>query len=411
MIKLNTVIPHPTDIKDYDSFSKFEARSMHGQLPIIWDRAKGCDVWDRHGNQFLDFTSGIAVTNTGHGNDAVIRGLDHLVHKPLLHSYTFATDARYRFLRELIELCYPGGKAFLVSAGTEATEVACKLMIMHGQKTNPNKRVLLSFKGAMHGRTMLAENLKGITGDNLWAFNFDPPNRALEWEEDFTKIFEKLENVCGIIIESYQGWSAKFFNSSYIQKLVAWAKEHDILVCFDEIQGGFGRTGKLFAYEHYSIDKPDLICIGKGVSGSLPLSGVIGRADILDIPEVGSMSSTHSANPMSCIAGVLNLIEIRQEGLVDYAQAQGIILQTYLREHFGWPRGQYEINGKGLLAAILTKTTEEATEIVWECFKRGLLTIWTHKNSVKLAPPLTIKTDELLEGLEVLNDVLLMRQR
>jgi 4-aminobutyrate aminotransferase-like enzyme len=233
----------------------------------------------------------------------------------------------------------------------------------------------------------------------------------LEWEEDFTKIFEKLENVCGIIIESYQGWSAKFFNSSYIQKLVAWAKEHDILVCFDEIQGGFGRTGKLFAYEHYSIDKPDLICIGKGVSGSLPLSGVIGRADILDIPEVGSMSSTHSANPMSCIAGVLNLIEIRQEGLVDYAQAQGIILQTYLREHFGWPRGQYEINGKGLLAAILTKTTEEATEIVWECFKRGLLTIWTHKNSVKLAPPLTIKTDELLEGLEVLNDVLLMRQR
>jgi 4-aminobutyrate aminotransferase-like enzyme len=406
-IKLITPIPNPQDEIDYQLFSKFEARSMHGQLPIIWDKAKDFNVYDKHGNKFLDFTSGICVTNVGHGNEQIRNILKTLIDRPLLHSYTFATDIRFWFLRELVETCYPNGKAFLVSAGTEATEVACKLMRMYGQQKDSNRRVILSIKDCMHGRTMLTEQLRGISENNLWAFSFDTSIKHITFPfkpEDYNP-----KEICGIIIESYQGWSAGFYNPIDIQLIVKWAKENDILVCFDEVQGGFGRTGKMWAYEHYftlgSFFQPDLICFGKGVSSSLPLSGVLGRADILDLPPIGSMSSTHSANPLSCGAGLKTLLELKNRDLIKETERKGEIV---IRELFTYlfPKNRVtKIQGKGLLWAIITDTEETADKIVWECFKRGLLTIWTHKPSVKLAPPLTINDEALIYGINILKEV------
>ena len=399
-IKLVTEIPHPEDEKFVKKLEQYETRSMHGQLPIVWDSAEGFIVKDRHGNEFLDFTSTIAVTNTGHGNQYVRMALGNLLNKPLMHTYTFPNEPRLGFLKNLVNTCYPGGKAFLVSAGTEATEVAIKLMRMHGQKADSNKRRIISFKGAMHGRTSIAEQLKGINGDNLWAYTFDDGIKSIEMETKLHILEEQKRHICGIIVESYQGWSASFHPKQYIQDLVKWARENNILVCFDEIQSGCGRTGKMWAWEHYEIDRPDLICFGKGISGSLPLSGVLGRADILDIPEVGSMSSTHSANPLSCVAGLVNLWRLKEDNLIEESRRKGLILEKELKDI------KYKVNCKGLVAAIITNTEEEATNIVWECFKKGLLLIWTHKNSVKIAPPLTIKDDALLEGLEIIKEVI-----
>jgi 4-aminobutyrate aminotransferase / (S)-3-amino-2-methylpropionate transaminase / 5-aminovalerate transaminase len=401
-----TELPHPSDLELIEKLKKYESRSMHGQLPIVWDKAKDSFVYDRHGNVFIDFTSTICLANIGHANSYIRMAIGNMLNKPLLHSYTFVTEPRYGFLKYLIEECYPGGKGFLVSAGTEATEVACKLMRMYGQQKDPNRRLIVSFKGAMHGRTMLTEQLKGITENNLWAFSFDSGVVNLEIEEKIEHLEEQKKKICGIIIESYQGWSARFFQNEYIQNLVKWAKNNDILVCFDEIQSGFGRTGKMFAWEHYGIEKPDLICCGKGISSSLPLSAVIGRADLLDLPEVGSMSSTHSANPLSCVAGLINLWRLKEDNLVEEARKNGeFILNEWLAVSFDENKIE-AIQGKGMVWAIITKTTEEADRIVWECFKRGLLLIWTHKNSVKIAPPLNIDRGVLLEGLEIIKEVL-----
>jgi 4-aminobutyrate aminotransferase-like enzyme len=396
-IKLYTLIPNKQDVKEYEMFNKFEARSMHGQLPVIWDSAKDFLVYDRHGNRFIDFTSGICVANVGHGNKEILDSIDYCLKKPILHSYTFPTEVRFAFLKELIETCYPEGKAFLVSAGTEATEVAIKLMRMYGVKTN--RKRICSFEGAMHGRTLLAEQLKG--NEEEWIDNSDYIEQLIfpENNEEFSSSLISPD-VCGIIIETYQGWTAQFYPKQYIQDLVKWAKENDILVCFDEIQSGLGRTGKLWAWEHYEIEKPDLICFGKGISSSVPLSGVVGRADLLDLPEVGSMSSTHSANPISCATGLANLFELRDRNLIEEAERKGKIIENELHNT------QYTINCKGLVAAILTATEEEATRIVWECFKKGLLTIWTHKNSIKLAPPLSIKDEALMEGLQIIKEIL-----
>jgi len=191
---------------------KYEARSMHGQLPVVWKRAKDCYVWDTNDKKYIDFTSGICVANAGHSNASICNAIRKQTNGELLHSYTFPTEIRAKFIKELVDTCYPGGKAFLTSAGTEATEVACKLMRMYTKKN-----VLVSFKGSMHGRTMLTEQLKNNNpmtkqkwvDSSVFIENLDFPTKD-------SNFYSYIDYICsgeiaGIIIESYQGWSAKFY--------------------------------------------------------------------------------------------------------------------------------------------------------------------------------------------------------
>lgn len=402
--EIKTKLPHPKDIQLIENLSKYEARSMHGQLPVVWDRAEDFNVYDRWGNKFIDFTSGICVTNTGHGNPDISRAIFETVTQSLLHSYTFPTDIRYNFIKNLVATCYPKGKVFLVSSGTEATEAAVKLMLMnHIKKTGETDGIIVSLTGAMHGRTYVAENLKGETEDNIWALK--PSNLKFYDISNTNKTLIDLPSNCidkiaGFIIESYRGWDAHFYSKQFIFFLMAFAKKYHIPVCFDEIQGGFGRTGKMWAFEHYGLNYNDidLICFGKGASSSLPLSGVIGKKKLLDIPKIGSMSSTHSANPLSCATGLANLHYLIEHNLIKESERKGIILHKKLQNN------KYKIKGHGLLAAIVTENEKQATNIVYKCFKKGLLLILTHKNSVKIAPPLTITEEALKEGVEIIKE-------
>jgi 4-aminobutyrate aminotransferase-like enzyme len=402
-INLKTSIPHKKDLEFFKKLTKVEAQSMHGQLPIVWDKAYGVTVEDRHGNLFLDFTSGICVTNIGHGMQSIRHQIQMMLDKPLLHTYTYGSEIRLKFL-EALSYYTKFDKAFLVSSGTEATEAAFKLMKMHGKTA---KRVIISFIGAMHGRTLAAKLMAydgegWITANDKDLLHFHFPTKG----DTFAKMLDFLahcgldpKTIGGFMIESYRGWDARFFPKKFIQDLSKFAKENGALVCFDEIQSGMGRTGKLFAYEHYGVEA-DLVCLGKGLSSSLPLSAVLGRKEIIDLAPIGTMSSTHSANPLSCAAGYGNLTMLFGSKMIDNSRKLGILLHKELNT-LG-----YEIQGKGLVAAILTKDEEEATKIVQECFKRGLLLIWTHKNSIKIAPPLCIREDALLEGINVIKEAI-----
>ena len=179
-------------------------------------------------------------------------------------------------------------------------------------------------------------------------------------------------------------------------------------MAFDEIQSGFGRTGELFGYMHYDVS-PDLICCGKGISSSLPLAAVLGRARIMDLPEIGSMSSTHSANPLACAAGLANLRVIIEENLVERSRDLGRLLHLRLDKikeqypnHIGWSQG------RGLLGALIAVPigTEKATSLCNEiselCCQRGLLVVNTGREAIKIGPPLIIPEDALIEGIDVL---------
>jgi len=432
---IKTKIPSPKSVPILDEVARYEARSMHGQLPVVWDRAEGFQVFDKDGNCWIDFTSTIFVTNVGHANSKIIAALQETLNQKLLHTYTFINEIRVKFLKKLIEMtpdfCE---KAFLLSAGTEATECAVKLMRMYGQTTRDTKIGTISFKGNMHGRTMGAEMLRGDKKLSAW-IGYNDPNMyhlpfpypwliekssatSYDWAEHFRKDIKVLEekgvdfnNICGFLIESYQGWGAVFYPKAYIQALVAFAKKHDILVVFDEIQGGFGRTGKLFVYQHYDVE-PDLICVGKGLGGGLPLSGVIGRREIMDLPEIGSMSSTHSANPLCCAAGLANLEALESENLIAESERKGKILHQHLNKLKDkyFDRISFVL-GKGLLAALIItnpKTHEPdglfASRICEKCMQKGLLVVHTGREAIKIGPPLIIPDEALIEGIEVLDE-------
>ena len=221
--KIITKLPVPESLGVFDDLNKYEARAMHGQLPVVWDRAEGFQVFDAYGNCWIDFTSTIFVANAGHANPAIVAALDKVVNQKLLHTYTFAHEKRRRFLQKLIEITPPQfEKAFLLSAGTEATECAIKLMRLNGQLKDAKKIGIVSFKGAMHGRTMAAEMLKGNTDSSSWVGYHDPniyhlpfpypyPQKkpGFDWAEQFHHDIKVLaqqgldfNSLAGFIVES-----------------------------------------------------------------------------------------------------------------------------------------------------------------------------------------------------------------
>ena len=223
---------------------------------------------------------------------------------------------------------------------------------------------------------------------------------------------ELQADVAGFILETYQGWGAVFYPPEFVHEVAATAHGAEALLAFDEMQAGFGRTGRFFGYEHYEVE-PDLVCCGKGASSSLPLSFVLGRGHILDLPPVGSMSSTHSANPLSCVAGLANLQAILDARLVDKSRVDGVYFHERLAGIERESPLVASVHGKGLVAALITNScgtrdaANVATEIAEECMRRGLLVVHTGRESVKLAPPLTISPSALSEGLDVLGEVVL----
>ncbi len=435
--KIKTSIPSPESLKVLLKLEKYESRSMHGQLPIVWDRAEDFQVYDSCSNCWIDFSSTIFVANSGHANPQIISALHSVIDRKLLHTYTFAHETRALFLKKLIEITPDQyEKAFLLSAGTEATECAVKLMRMHGQTASQNKLGIVSFQGAVHGRTMGAEMLKGDPHQSAWIGYRDPNMHHLpfpypwtakdyfgkkyDWAKRFQEDMDALkakglnfDNIAGFMIESYLGWGAIFYPVEYIKALADFAKEHNCLITFDEIQGGFGRTGKLFVYQYYDVE-PDLLCLGKALSGSLPLSAVIGSQKIMDLPEFGSMSSTHSANPLCCAAGLANLEALESGNLVEESGRKGEILHQHLNElKKKYPDRISWMFGKGLLAGVLFKDSETGkpdglfpSRVCEKAMQKGLLLVHTGRESIKIGPPLTIPDEALEEGLDVFDEAI-----
>ena len=426
---IKTDLPVPESIPLLKKMYSIESRAMHGQIPVVWDRAEDFQVYDAWGNVWLDFTSTIFVANSGHGNKKIIESLKKVLNKPLLHTYTYASKERIEYLDFLIENTPKQfEKAFLLSAGTEATEAALKLMRLNAKKIGKRKGGVISINGNWHGRTMGAQMMSGNIEQKNWIGHEDPNihhiNFPYPWETDnprefFTLEIEKLiqekeldpkKDLCGFMIETFQGWGAVFYQEEFIKELEKFAKENNILIAFDEMQSGFGRTGKLFGYQHYGVE-PDILCCGKGASSGLPLAIVLGSQEIMDLPDIGSMSSTHSANPLVSVAGMQNLDALLNDGLIDNSEILGKIFHSELKKLLKkYPDHLKYTQGKGLLAALIFMNNENeplsdlCDKISEKAFQKGLLVVHTGRESIKLAPPLSISEEALIEGLRVLDE-------
>ncbi len=424
-----TPIPVPESLPILHRLRELEPISMRGQPPVVWDNAEGFQVYDKWGNKWLDFSSGVLVANAGHGRKPIIDAIVTQAQHGPLHNYCFPSEVRMHCCEKILKFAPPYlDKVFLLSTGGEATECALKLARTWGQQEfGPEKNVMVTFENAFHGRTLGAQMMGGTPALKTWIRNLDPeivqvpfPDGFYNEDESFALFEETLktkgiapERVCGVMPESYQGGGADFMPVEYAQALNKWCTVNGALLIFDEVQAGFGRTGKNFGFEHYNVE-PDLVCVGKGVSSSLPLSAVLGRKKIMDIYPPNSMTSTHTGNPICCAAAIANLELFEKEKLVANAATMGIILHGELQKLVN----KYPIigccHGKGLVAGLQvvkpkTKIPDKplANQIAQRIIEKGVLLFSpVGKATLKIAPPLCITKDAVLEACGVIDEAI-----
>ncbi|HEY7208745.1 MAG TPA: acetyl ornithine aminotransferase family protein [Bryobacteraceae bacterium] len=398
--------------------------------PFVMKRGDGAIVEDVDGNRFLDFAAGIAVVATGHSHPKVVRAIEQQAGEFLHMS---GTDFYYESMVELAERLAglaPGNGAkrvYFGNSGAEANEAAIKLARYH---TGRDK--FIAFFGGFHGRTMGALSLTGSKvvqrrgfHPSLPVYHIPYPNlyrrpagtseagHALECvrvlEDQLFKTIVPPEEVAGIFVEPVQGEGGYLVPpKEFHQELRRIADRHGILLIHDEVQSGMGRTGRMFASEHFDV-APDIVTIAKGIASGLPLSATIARADLMNWPP-GAHASTFGGNPVS-IAAALATLDLLEGGLISNAAGMGEYLLDRLREFPARFRNVGDVRGLGLMIAIELvsdqRTKERAPQLrdrlEYLAFERGLLVLGAGPNSIRLCPPLVInrpQADFAVETLE-----------
>jgi len=427
--RIRTKFPVPESLPVFEQLYRCEPRAMRGQPPVLWDRAEDFQIFDRWGNAWIDWTSGVLITNAGHGRKEIADAIARQAESRLLTTFSFANEPRARLVERLTSLLpEPLKKTFLFSTGSEAIECALKMCRTFGVKNGGRgKHVIVSFESAFHGRTLGAQQAGGIPGLKEWIVNNDPGFVQVPFPDGFRvrdTSFEGFEravrehnvepqNVAGVILETYQGGSAALAPAAYMQSLRQWCTGKKALLVCDEIQAGFGRTGTLWGFEQYGI-VPDLAVFGKGMSGSLPMAAVAGRADVLDVYPPLSMTSSHAGNPVCCAAALASIDLIVGEKLAERSREMGALLHERLRAltartpQIGWLAGKGLVAG---LACVIPGTTEPDTalafDVVWRCAEQGVLMfapVGVGMATVKINPPLTITAEAIEESCSVLEE-------
>jgi len=428
---IKTKLPVPESLGIFQTLSESEPVSMMGQPPIVWDKAEGFQIYDKWGNVWLDWSSGVLITNAGHGRKEIAKALKEVIDRGLLATYVFIHEKRAE-LTSMLQKIAPDPSnylVFLLSTGSEATENCIKLAKTYAiEKHGRQKKYFVSFNYAFHGRTLGAQLAGGSPKLKTWIvdegktfiqvpFPDGYKNENISFDLFLSTLKDKgikPDEIAGVMVESFQGVGPDFIPDEYAQKLVAFCKKHDIVTIFDEVQAGFGRSGKMFTFEHYGV-KPDLIACGKGISSSLPISAVIGRSDIMSLYAPGSMTSTHSGSPLPVVAAIESLKIIQKENLVENSRRMGeILIPELTRIRNKYPEILGCIHGRGLVAGIqvVKKGTKQpdsemALKINEKCFHKGLLMfapVGIAGECLKIAPPLITTEEALREGIKVFEE-------
>src|SRR5579872_572645 len=383
--RIVTPLPVPESLPVLERLKQYEPVAMLGQPPVIWDRAEGFQVWDRYGNCWIDWSSGVLITNAGHGRKEIADAISAQAASHLLTNYCFPSEIRAQLVERLAGLLpEPLKKVFLLTTGSEAVECAIKLCRTYGIKNGGRgKHIIISFHDAFHGRTLGAQQAGGIPALKDWIINLDRgfvqvpfPDSFRTEDSSFDGFMRALseqgvesQNVAGVILETYQGGSAAFAPVEFMRALRQWCTGHKVLLVCDEVQAGFGRTGTMFGFEHYGI-VPDLAAFGKGITSSLPLAAVAGRAGVMDLHGLGTMTSTHTGNPICCAAALASIDLVVKENLTERARVLGAVLHSRLRNiRSKFPQHIGAVLGKGLVAGVccvLPATKKPNGDLAWE---------------------------------------------
>ncbi|MDF2962620.1 MAG: argD1 [Paenibacillus sp.] len=369
---------------------------------IVMERGEGMFLWDTEGKKYLDFIGGWAVTCLGHSPAVIREALEQQASTLINASPSFYNKPMIEFAKLLTGVsCFD--KVFFSSSGAEANEGAIKLARKHGAKNLGGAYEIITVINGFHGRTLATMS---ATGKKHWEPLFAPKVSGFKHVplNDVESCLAAVNrNTCAIMLELVQGEGGVHpVDAEYLYKLRKLCDEHGILLIFDEIQTGVGRTGKLFAYEHYGVEA-DVMTLGKGIGGGFPLSAMLTR-EAFNIFEIGDQGGTYSGQPLAMAVGHAVVSEVVNRQLPLQAEIQG----NYIVERLHQIAEKYElkrIRGRGLLLAF-DLPEENGPEIVSECLKAGLLVNSPSPLTIRLMPPLIVSKDEIDMMFELLTGVL-----
>jgi len=394
---------------------ELESRANKHQQPVVWHKAEDFYVSDKEGNKWIDMTAGIFTANAGHSNPAIKKAIKKQLDSNLLFAYQYNTEIRQKFVEKLIDVS-PSNfeKAVLVNTGSEATDIAYKLMKLWAKKNN--KKYIVVFEGSYHGRVLSSNLICGSKDATSWASVNDEDVVFIKFPYADDAVFDPsllppADQIAAFFLETYQGWGAWMYPQKYIQALYEFAREGGALVCFDEIQAGFYRMGSLYGYMTYGENiKPDLICLGKGISSSLPVGAVLGSRELIDVDLSANLSSTHGGNPLCCAASLANIEFLTDKKFQEEFQVRCKVFEKRSKELLKY-MPVVAVNTRGMVTGLVFDKNEIATPIVKDCIVNGVLPVYTSRESIKLGPPLTISIDAIEEAFDVIESCIVKNEQ
>jgi 4-aminobutyrate aminotransferase/(S)-3-amino-2-methylpropionate transaminase len=429
-ISVRTALPGPRSLEILERKERVVAAPLSIAMPIVAAEAHGATITDVDGNVFVDFTGGVGCLNVGHTPARVVGAATEQLERLTHTDFTVVPYESYIALAErLVGLAPISGpvRAAFFNSGAEAIENAVKIA-----RSYTRRPAVIAFDGGFHGRTLMAMSLTSKThpykaglgpfAPEVYRVPFPNAYRgpdalaALAELERALSVRVAAEEVAAIVFEPVQGEGGFVVAPvEFVRGLRRICDEHGIVLVADEVQTGFGRTGRLFAMEHYGVE-PDLMTVAKSIAGGLPLSGVLGRAELMNAPPDSAIGGTFPGNPVACAAGLAVLDLIEEEGLVDRAETVGAEIRSRMERWRDRFSAIGDVRGLGAMLAIelvVDRETREpapelATAVVDAALERGLLLLKAgiHGNCIRVLVPFVITDDELVEALGVWEEAL-----
>lgn len=374
--------------------------NLYQRFPINISKGKGSLVWDVSGKEYIDCMGGYGVALIGHCNDRVVNAIKNQSEKLITCHMSIYNNTRLEFLEKISKISPKKlSKVFFSNSGAESTESALKF-----SRKFTGKSGVIAMTGGYHGKTFGALS---VTHNEKYRKSFQPLLEGVKFVPytNPSKIEESLDNSIGtVIVEPIQGETGIIVPSDgTLQQIRKICDQNNLVLIFDEIQTGLGRTGRMWAGEHWSTT-PDIMCLAKGIAGGLPMGLTLCKPEILDAMKVGEHSSTFAGNPLSCSAGIATIESIIEENLVDNAAKIGNIFKHGLFQLKENHRIVRDVRGLGLMLALELRF--DVKDVLFEGIKEGLLMLYSGRNIIRLLPPLVLDEAKVAKTLSIMDKLL-----
>ena len=371
--------------------------NLYQRFPVTIEKGLGAHVWDINNKEYIDCMGGYGVALVGHRNERVVNAIKSQIDKIITVHSSLYSKTREEFLETLFKISPKGlTQAHLNNSGAEAIEAAIKFA-----RKFTGKKGMVAMNGSYHGKSMGALSL---TFNPKYRKSFQPLVEKVSFSSfgDIESLRSTIDDdTAFIILEPIQGESGiHVAPDGFLQDVRKLCDDNEILLIFDEIQSGLGRTGRMWAADHWNT-APDILCIAKGIAGGVPMGVTMVRPDILNCISKGEHSSTFGGNPLSCAAGTATIQALTQDNLVQNADAMGKLFRDGLEKLKEKHNIIREIRGKGLMIGIELKF--EVRDILMEGIEKNLLLLYSGRNILRLLPPLVITKDDVAKSLETLD--------